>query len=186
VESGIIYFFTRARVNTEHPQSVKDIQRSFFVLRPISQDETLENALKKDPQSNRLFALPKKVFPRRSQDRAMAFVEKGQVSINELKKSFLPGSEHDTKTRGVQYQPPALPVAEGVYSITTVGRTSFLTYMLTIPEQLDEVQSDLGLQESGSFIISVKNPERPGPASVRLSQSPKYPKEYGIASIEPR
>lgn len=45
-----------------------------------------------------------------------------------------------------------------------------LVYMLTIPSELCEVQEELGLRSQGSFMVSVKNPERPGPASARLPQ----------------
>ncbi|KAH0309098.1 hypothetical protein KCU74_g15312, partial [Aureobasidium melanogenum] len=34
-EKGIIYFFTRGRVGIDDPQSVQDLQRSYFVLRPL-------------------------------------------------------------------------------------------------------------------------------------------------------
>jgi uroporphyrinogen-III synthase len=107
----------------------------------------------------------------------MAFVEKGQASIDSLKSTFLPGREYETKTRGTQHQPPAMPVAEGVYSLTYSGSSSYLTYILTIPEKLERKQLDLGLEGHGSFIISVKNPEKPGPKSARLPEGPKYPKE---------
>jgi hypothetical protein len=36
LEKGIIYFFTRGRVGVEDPDSVQDIARSYFVLRPLA------------------------------------------------------------------------------------------------------------------------------------------------------
>jgi len=49
--------------------------------------------------------------------------------------------------------------------------------MLTIPSKLGEIQEELGLRSQGSFLVSVKNPERSGPASARLPQKPEFPKE---------
>lgn len=49
--------------------------------------------------------------------------------------------------------------------------------MLTIPEQLGEVQKDVGLREKGSFVISIKNPEIKGPPYASLPRGPDYPKE---------
>jgi len=177
VESGIIYFFTRPRVNVDKPSGVKDLSRTFFVLRPIPRGVDLVHGLTQDSGKNRLFVLPKKVFPERPRDRYMAFVEKGQSSINSLKDTFLSGQEYETKTRGTQHQPPVIPVAEGVYSITRSGSSTYLTYVLTIPKKLVRKQLDLGLEEHGSFIISVKNPKKPGPANARLPKGPEYPKE---------
>jgi hypothetical protein len=186
IERGIIYFFSRPRVNVEDPQGVDDLQRTYFVLRPVPQDVKLKDGLKKDHGNSRLFALPKKVFPRHHSDRLMAFVERGNATVTGLKKDFLPGAEYPTKTRGVQRQPPVIPIAEGVYSITHVGRSTYLTYILTIPEEVGEEQEDIGLQQKGSFLISVKNPQRPGPQQARLSKGPEYPNEFvslGISEI---
>jgi hypothetical protein len=133
-----------------------------------------------------LFALPKKVFPRHHSDRPLAFVEKGNATITDLKKDFLPGAEYPTKTRGVQHQPPVIHIAEGVYSITDIGRSTYLTYILTIPEEVGEEQEDIGLQEQGSFLISMKNHQRLGPQQARLLKGLEYLKEFvslGISEI---
>lgn len=178
VESGIIYIFTRARVGVEdEPKGVQDTQRTHFVLRPIEQGTSIKDAVENDEGNCRLFALPKKVFPRTHNDRFMAFVEKGQVSIKDLKETFFPGTEYETKTLGTRHTHPVTPVAEGVYSITKLDRSSYLTYILTIPEKIDEVQEELGLQPKGSFLLSVKNPESSSPAQARLPEKANYPKE---------
>jgi hypothetical protein len=89
------------------------------------------------------------------------------------------GSEYETKTQGTRKVDPVTPVAEGVYAITrTEDRTTHLVYSTTIPSNLGEVQEDLGIKDQGSFIISVKNPERSGPAAAQLPQKPDFPKEW--------
>jgi len=178
LEKGVIYFFTRNRVGIEDSDSVGDLQRTYFVLRPLPIFAKLGDGPLPDLENNRLLALPKKVFPRTHKDRFMAFVEKAKTTIQELKDNFFKSEEYETKSTGTRQTEPVVTVAEGVYAITrTEDRSTHLAYAITIPSNLGEVQEDLGIQSQGSFIISVKNPERPGPASTRLPQTPDYPQE---------
>lgn len=178
LEKGVIYFFTRNRVSVDEAESVGDLQRTFFVLRPLPTGAKLGDGAVQDLKNNRLFALPKKVFPKSHNDRFMAFVEKANASIQELKDNFFKGSEYNTQTQGTRHNDPVTPVAEGVYLITrTEDATTHLVYSTTIPSELGEVQEDLGIKEQGSFVISVKNPERSGPASAALPQKPGFSKE---------
>lgn len=178
LEKGIVYFFTRKRVGIDDADSVGDLQRSYFVLRPLPANAKLGDGPLPESKNNRLFALPKKVFPKSHRDRFMTFVEKAQISIQELKDDFMKGSSYETKTAGTRHIEPVTTVAEGVYAITrTEDRTTHLVYAITIPAKLGEVQEDLGLRPQGSFIFSVKNPERSGPASANLPKGPDFPKE---------
>ncbi|KAF4300767.1 hypothetical protein GTA08_BOTSDO10847 [Botryosphaeria dothidea] len=177
LEKGIVYFFTRGRVGIDDPEGPQDLQRTYFVMRPLPQGAKLGDGRIEDSDTNRLFALPKKTFPKSHSNRYMAFVEKGKTTMQSLKDTFFAGAEHETKTQGTRETPPATPIGEGVYAITETGRTTHLAYMLTIPQELGEVQEEMGLRSKGSFVISVKNPERKGPASAQLPQSPELPKE---------
>ncbi|GME39919.1 uncharacterized protein LTHEOB_2015 [Neofusicoccum parvum] len=177
LEKGIIYFFIRSRVGVEDPEGAEDLQRTFFVLRPLPKEAKLGDGAIEDSENNRLFALPKKVFPKSSSDRFMAFVEKGKTTMKNLKETFFAGSEYETKTQGTRVVPSATPVGEGVYALTENGGSSHLVYMLTIPSEIGEVQQELGLREKASYVMSAKNPERKGPASAQLDQNPDLPKE---------
>ncbi|TDZ99582.1 hypothetical protein C8034_v000052 [Colletotrichum sidae] len=176
LEKGIVYFFFRARVNTDKPEEVDDIARSYIILRPIAPDSKLGDGPIGDAGNTRLLALPKKVLPQSGRDRFMVFVEKSGPSFAELKGTFLSGAENDTKA-GTSHVPAATPAGEGVYVITTTGRESHLVYKLTIPSDLGEVQNDLGLKQEGSFILSTKNPKFPGPANARLPEAPDFTQE---------
>ena len=181
LEKGIVYFFARGRVGVDSPDSVQDLARSFFVLRPLPTGAKLTDGAIQDVGNNRLVALPKKVWPKSGKDRFMAFIEKGAASMDELKEEFFSGSEYSTKTAGVRSMPEVTPLGEGVYAITTTGGgqgTTHLAYMLTIPTELGEVQKDVGLAEKGSFVLSLKNPESSGPANAQLPQGPDWPKEF--------
>ncbi|KAH8682515.1 hypothetical protein BX600DRAFT_506105 [Xylariales sp. PMI_506] len=177
LEKGIVYFFFRGRVNIDEPSGVKDIARSYIVLRPIDEDSDLGEGPIGDAGNSRLIAIPKKVLPRSGRDRWIAFVEKANASFETLKDEFLASSEYETKTAGTRHKPAATPVGEGVYAITTTGRESHLAYILTLPSELSEVQRELGLRERGSFIISTRNPDFEAPANARLPQGPKYTQE---------
>ncbi|KAF1817105.1 hypothetical protein P152DRAFT_504494 [Eremomyces bilateralis CBS 781.70] len=177
VEKGIIYFFIRGRVNVPDPHSVTDIQRTYFVLRPLPDDAKLKDGVIPEGKNARLIALPKKKFPNSHRDRFMAFVEKSKASMAELKDTFFVGAEKETETRGTQEIPPVTAIGEGIYAVTLTGRTSHLAYVLTIPTEISEVQTSLGLQEKGSFVLSLKNPEGGGPSSAQLPAKPDFPHE---------
>ncbi|OTA54819.1 hypothetical protein K449DRAFT_469283 [Hypoxylon sp. EC38] len=177
LEKGIIYFFIRGRVGIDEPSSVDDIRRSYIVLRPIAKDAKLGEGTLDDAGNSRLIAIPKKVLPSSGRDRWIAFVEKSHASFKTLKDEFLSGSDYTTKTAGVRHNPAATPVAEGIYAITSTGRESHLAYMLTLPEELGEVQKEIGLKDKGSFIISTRNPKYEAPKGTALPQGPEYPKE---------
>ena len=40
---------------------------------------------------------------------------------------------------------------------------------------MGEIQKELGLSAKGSYVVSVKNPNAPGPANASLSNPAKYP-----------
>jgi hypothetical protein len=172
----------RGRVNTDTPSSVNEIARTFILLRPS--DSASDKPTHLQNNISRILAVPKKTFPTSGRERWISFVEKTGVSFADLKESFLSGDEHETKTRGTQHTPPATPVGEGVYAITTTGRESHLCYILTIPEELGEVQTKMGLKDKGSFVISTRNPEYPPPGNARLPQGPEFPEELSSLHSE--
>jgi hypothetical protein len=173
VEKGIIYFFTRGRVDIEDPKDVSELQRTYFVLRPMTKMSKKELP---DDSVCRLIALPKKTFPKHPQDRYMAFVEKSKASLKDLK-AVLVGTTYETKTKGTRTTPPMLPIGEGVYAITNTGKSSHLAYILAIPQKPGELQRDLGISEKGSFIVSLKSPDVGGPPGTQLPKKPEMPKE---------
>ncbi|KAJ8108026.1 hypothetical protein ONZ43_g6551 [Nemania bipapillata] len=176
LEKGIIYFFFRGRVGIDEPSDINEIKRSYMILRPLDKDARLSDGALQDAANIRLVAVPKKVLPRSGRERWIAFVEKSGVSLETIKNEFLPSSDYETKTAGTRHNPAATPAAEGIYAITTTGRESHLAYIITLPSELGEVQTELGLRKRGSFIISTRNPKYEAPRGVALPKSPDYPK----------
>jgi hypothetical protein len=100
LEKGIIYFFFRGRVNIDEPHGVEDIARSYIVLRPLPLGAKLNEGPLEDAGNARLLALPKKVLPKSTRDRFLAFVEKHGISVKDLKEKFIAGNDYATKTTG--------------------------------------------------------------------------------------
>ncbi|GAB1725082.1 hypothetical protein NU195Hw_g6804t1 [Hortaea werneckii] len=179
MEKGIIYFFARGRVGIDDPGNASEIQRSYMVLRPLPAGAKITEGAVQDVSNNRLIALPKKVWPKSGRDRFMVFVEKAGTSMETLKDEFFQGSEYSTKTTGTRHTPPVTPIGEGVYAISYSGQgraTTHLSYMMTIPQEIGDVQKDVGLREQGSFILSTKNPNSSAPANA-IPAAPEYPKD---------
>lgn len=183
LEKGIVYFFFRGRVGIDNPERVSDIARSYMVLRPIPKDAKLSDGPIGDSDNSRLIAIPKKVLPQSGRDRWLAFVEKTNASFEELKKEFLAANDYDTKTAGTRHSPAATPFGEGVYAITATGRESHMAYMLTLPETLGEVQTEIGLKGKGSWILSTRNPQYPAPQNAQLPEGPDFSKEVSSDNI---
>ena len=177
MEKGIIYFFFRGRVGIDEPSDVNEVARSYIVLRPIPHGAKLGDGPMGDDGKNRVLALPKKVLPKSPKDRFMVFVDKANSGLEDIKKEFLSASDYVTKTAGTRHTPPATPIGEGVYAITSTGRETHLAYILTLPSEITEVQKDIGLDRRGSFVTSLKNPQYSGPANAQLPEGPKFPQE---------
>lgn len=173
LEKGIMYFFYRGRVNIDSPDNVKDIARSYLILRPLPHGAKLSDGPIGDDKVCRLIAIPKKMLPLSGKDRWTAFVETSNTSLSELKESFLKSNDYQTQS-GPRHTPAATPAAEAVYAITTTGRESHLAYITTLPDDLGQIQNDLGLRPKGSFIVSTKNPKAPGPANADIGKDPGY------------
>jgi hypothetical protein len=99
LEKGIIYFFFRGRVGVEDPQGIKDVARSYIILRPIPLGAKLGDGPLEDLGNSRLLALPKKMMPKSKRDRFLAFVEKPKTSIKDLRDQFQ-STDYSTKTSG--------------------------------------------------------------------------------------
>jgi len=176
LEKGIIYVFTRGRVGLDDPSSVTDIQRTYFILRPLpSGGKLTDSAPIGDAGKNRIISLPKKVFPASRRDQFLCFVTAADSSFEAIQKEHLKSNDYETKTMGTRHTPAAKPIAEGIYAITRTGRESHLAYILTIPEELGQLQRDLGLSSRGAFVTSVRNPDANVPAGTAPPEKAEYP-----------
>lgn len=179
LEKGIVYFFYRPRVNVEEAHGMKEVARSFIVLRPTPKGAIVDQQQGSlEPGARcRLMVLPKKKFPTSAKEKDLAFVEKAGQSMKALRESFISEGKYETSTRGERTVEEARPYAEGVYAISSTKRSSHLAYILTIPEEIGSLQEDFGLQERGSWIVQAKNPKYPGPPNAQFAKNPEYPEK---------
>ena len=176
LEKGVIYFFFRGRVGINEPSDVNEIARSYIVLRPMPHGAKIGEGPIGDAKNVCMLSLPKKVLPVSPKDRFMTFVEKANVSMEDVKQQ-LSSSDYSTKTVGVRHTPAAAPIGEGVYAITKTERETHLVYILTVPSEINEVQKAVGLRQQGSYITSAKNPKSTSPANASLPKGAEYPQE---------
>lgn len=172
VERGNIYFLYRPKVrDPEEERSVEgigDVERFYMVLRSEQGSRLV-----------RLMVIGRKRLPDiGDHERNWGFVEKIARSAKELEEELERGS-YETKTRGERIRPAVRPAGEGIYALVQKGRNLHLAYVLELPDDPGPVQKQLKIAPEGSFVISVKNPEKGSPPNVGLrpSQEAEYPKE---------
>lgn len=160
-------FFYRPRVGVEDVHSLGQVQRMYMVLAPTSR-----------PASPlRLIAIPKKHLPDTGRkERLFAFVDKVEADMEEIM-GHLGQKTYETKTRGTRTVAAARVAGEGVYSIVQRHGSTQLAHVLSVPQAPGGVQEALGLGGEGSFVMQVKNPERPNPPNVGLGDKADYSQE---------
>jgi hypothetical protein len=66
---------------------------------------------------------------------------------------------------------PAQRIGEGVYALSKSSdeRQSLFSYILSIPEKPNELQTEFGLRERGRFVVFVRNSQTPAPAPADMN-----------------
>jgi hypothetical protein len=167
VEQGSIYFIFRPRVEEQEPSGLEDVERFYVVLRPDR------------PRLWRLIVIGRKRLPEiDDHERNWGFVDLVTRKPDEVRSVFGPAI-YETKTRGERHLPASRPAGEGVYALVRRGRELHLVYRLELPKNPGAVQSALGIDRHGNFVLAVKNPEKPAPPGVGLDerQKPDLPDE---------
>ena len=168
LERGDIYFAYRPKMDVESPKGLDDVQRFYLILSPREEDRY------------RMIVIGRKKLPEIEDggDRYWAFVDKVSRQADDIMDE--PGAEtRETKTRGKRTRPAAQPAGEGVYTIVRHGDHTHLAYVLELPGEGKDVQRALNIREEGSYIISVKNPEKPSPRGAGLEEheEAEFPKQ---------
>lgn len=167
LERGNVYFLYRPRVEEEEVGDLDDVQRTYMALDPHG------------GTAMRRIVLGRKRLPdiRDGGGKTWGFVDEVSRSGRRMGEGL--GEEtYETKTRGERHLPAARPAAEGVYAIVRHDDHTHLAYALELPEEPGDVQRDLQIDAEGSFILSVKNPDKPSPsyAGLQSGQKADYPK----------
>ncbi|MDG5815455.1 hypothetical protein QA601_10220 [Chitinispirillales bacterium ANBcel5] len=167
LERGSIYFFYRPRVQRAQVKNESDIQRLHMILRPDHKG------------LYRMIAIGKKELPaveHGAQERNWGFVELVTENAESLRE-VLSEERYSTKTRGERKLPAARAAGEGVYLLAVHHNHTHLAYSLELPRSPGDVQQELHIEEKASYIITVKNPQRPSPSGAGLPRRGKaqYP-----------
>lgn len=167
LEKGHIYFLYRPKVRVEEAESFDDVQRMFIILKPS------------DGGKCRLIIVGRKRLPDiGAKNRFWAFVDAVAGSVGEITRKFEAGeagSSGNAKT-----SQPVRPAGMGAYVIVEHNKHSHLAYSLQLPQEPGEVQEAFNIGEQGSFVLSIKNPEKPAPPGVGLggSQKAEFPQDF--------
>jgi hypothetical protein len=169
IEQGEIAFVYRPRVGEHSPHDVDDLQRTHILLHPDQEDVY------------RVITIGRKRLPEHEggeAERNWAYVDLVRKDAESLEKE-LREQRYQTRTRGERVLPAVRPAGEGRYALIMRGPNTRLYYALKLPEQIGEVQEQLGIKKTGSMVISVKNPEASGPPGTGLDpeQTPDLPQE---------
>lgn len=168
IEGGNIFFVFQPKVEHEEAKSLADVQRFYVVLSPHGK------------KCYRRIVIGEKRLPELEDgDRKnWGFVDIVTGDPTAIEREF-EESAYETKTRGKRHEPSARPLGEGVYSLVRHGNHTHLLYALELPEKPGEPQRRLRMEEEGSYIISVKNPQAPSPPRAGLAEDQKtrFPRE---------
>lgn len=165
LERGDIYFFYRPRKEEPHPAGWEELQRAYLILSPDTGDR------------HRLIVLGHKKLPEivpgeaRGEERVWGFVDEVSTRPEKLlAKLEAPVAGAPEAVRRVPR-----PAGEGKYALVEHEDHTHLAYALELPERPGPVQEELEIKEEASYILSVKNPERPSP--IGLEEKPEYPRD---------
>ena len=168
LERGNVYFFYRPKVNETDVEKKSEVQRFFMVLSPHGK------------RSYRLLVLGRKQLPQVHDggQRHWGFVETVKHSGKQLRDELGP-EEYETKTRGKQVRPEVRPAGEGVYALVEHEGHTHFAYELELPDKPQEVQEAFHIENEASYILSIKNPDKPAPRGAGLSpeRRAEFPKK---------
>lgn len=171
LERGNIFFLYRPVVDEEEVKGLEDVQRFFMLLHPANS------------RMYRMIIIGKKKLPEanRSGERYWGFVDSILRTDKQLKEQFAAES-YETQTHGDRLVPSMRPAGMGEYQLVRHDDHTHLVYELMLPTRRSDVQQDLNIARSSTYIISVKNPTASTPRGVGLegdqkAQLPKHLQE---------
>ncbi|HEX2957518.1 MAG TPA: hypothetical protein VHO70_11845 [Chitinispirillaceae bacterium] len=169
IEKGNIYFFYQPKVEHPNISGTSDVQRMFMIVHPDNKNYY------------RVVVIGKKKLPspeKSGHKRYWGFISLVTEKLEKLHDEIGP-QEYETRTRGERHIPSARPFGEGVYRFVQHGSHTHFAYVLELPREPAAVQEKFNVEDEASFIITIKNPQKPSPPGMSRSQpeQPEYPSE---------
>ncbi|MBI2413350.1 MAG: hypothetical protein HYV24_09085 [Deltaproteobacteria bacterium] len=161
LEKGDIYFAYRPKAGTGAVEGLEDVQRLYMILSPRYKD------------LYRLITIGRKELPdTETHERNWGLVKRVGRNPDDVEDE-LDDEVYSTKTMGLRRLPAARPAGEGVYEIVKHDDHTHLAYKLELPKRPGMVHDEFDIEEEGSYIITVKNPENPAQAGGGLDEEQK-------------
>jgi len=185
LEKGHVYFYYRPKMNIQEAQTLDDVQMLYLLLAPKYQAAEMLPSLDnsegqkiKSSYNNRLLTISKKKLPEiNERSRYWAFVAVSSKDMNEIN-DWLAGEKYLTKTRGERELQGSISVGEGIYAIIEHNDHTHLAYVLKSMNDLGELTKAFNVEKEGSYVISIKNPERADPTHyLRDKHKAHFPPE---------
>ncbi|KAG9045371.1 hypothetical protein FS837_006440 [Tulasnella sp. UAMH 9824] len=191
LERGHIYFFYRPKIDVgpeDEVHDLDDVSKFHILLLPRESEASSKK------QRFRLFTIGKKRLPDRAKGGREVFwasMQKFGDDFTEFKAAEAMGPrDYETKTKGKRHNEPARVAGRGQYALfspkpdTPSQRATHLLYYLThpSPDEIGEVQEELSIYASGSFLIQIKNPKASNPPQAGLRRDKKA--DYGEELVE--
>ncbi|WP_142850179.1 hypothetical protein [Telmatospirillum sp. J64-1] len=159
LEDGSIYFIYRPKKGAEEVEDLSDVQRFFVVLSPRGKKRL-----------RRLVLGRKKMARIDAHQRHWGFVDQVAQSGTTVERDLQGKSGAEA---GGRPEEPARPAGEGHYLILRHGNHTHLAYSLQLPSEPGEAQKELHIEPEGSYVLSVKNPQKPSPKEAGLPSQRK-------------
>jgi hypothetical protein len=174
LEMGHIYFFYRPRIDIEKVQSIVDVQRLYFLLKPF--DKYKEKYRRPIIHQNRLIVIGKKKLPETNKSEPFwCYVDKVAPDVVEIVQSRLESVAYDEESRAHEAVRPA---GEGIYAIEDNPKLgTLLAYVLELPEEISDVQKAFNIKKEACYRIIVKNPIGSDPNYLGLEEKAEYPND---------
>lgn len=146
IEHGSITFLYRPRVEEQHPDDLRDVQRLLIQLSPHAS------------AFERVIAIGRKRLPASfRRDRFWGFVDLVLTPYD--MHNALGAQVYGTKTRGLRHLPAARPFASGSYDLATHRDHAHLRWQVETFEDEDPVVQDLEIERDADYIVTVANPD---------------------------
>jgi len=183
LEKGHVYFYYRPKMNIQEAQTLDDVQMLYILLCPKFQAAELLPSLEGEKKTkpvymNRLLTLSKKKLPEiNERSRYWAFVAVSSKDMNDIN-DWLAGEKYLTKTRGERELQGSISVGEGIYAVIEHNDHTHFGYILKSMNDLGELTKAFNIEKEGSYVISIKNPERADPTHyLRDKHKAHFPPE---------
>jgi hypothetical protein len=161
LERGNVYLFFQPKVEQAAPQDVEDAPKISMVM---------------SPEESHCYRLLLVGLRQMGHDNSGGFVDAVSEEPKNIEDRLAPEA-HPTKTRGESQLPALRPIGEGIYGIVRHKDHTHFVYTLNLPKAMGGTQPPFDLKNDGSYILSIKNPEKRSPSTRDLDRPVNLPRQ---------